>query len=334
MKKSRDEFIQKNSLCGGFLQSDSWMKFQADFGIRNHNISDKNFWSNILEYNLPLVGKYFYIPRGPISDKNIKKAELGKIIEDLINLAKINKAHWIRVDNFDNKIRSILKDKKYKAVKAPHDMQPRQIFVIDIDKKESEIMGEMKPKTRYNINLAQKKGVEIRLVENFENNSKKIERFINLIKKTGNRKGINFHPDEYYRKMFKNISNDNLRLYTAVYKNKIIAGALLVIYGEIAIYLHGASSDKYRNVMAPFLLQWEMIKEAKKLGATRYDFGGVSIDEADKERGEKWAGVTRFKKGFSKKTRPIEFSGSYDIVINSSRYCIYSLIQKIKSVFL
>jgi lipid II:glycine glycyltransferase (peptidoglycan interpeptide bridge formation enzyme) len=331
MKNNRDEFIQKNSPCGGFLQSDNWIKFQADFGIKNHNISDRNFWSNILEYKLPLVGKYFYVPRGPVRDKNINQDELANVINDLIELAKINKAAWIRIDNFDNKIKNILKSKKNKVVKAPHDMQPKQIFIININKDEDYILNEMKPKTRYNIKLAMKKGVQIKLTEDLDNNEK-IEKFLELVEKTGNRKGVNFHPRDYYRKMLKNISSDNLKLYLAVYNNKVIAGALLVIYGEIATYLHGASSDRDRNVMAPFLLQWEMIKEAKKMGATKYDFGGVSIDEYDEERGRKWAGVTRFKQGFSKETKPVEFSGSYDIIISPVRYWIYRWIQKMKAV--
>lgn len=332
MKNNRDDFIQKNSPCGGFLQSDDWIRFQSDFGIKNHNISDKNFWSNILEYRLPVVGKYFYIPRGPVKVKNIDKEELKNVIGDLIELAKINKANWIRVDNFDEKIKSVLKYKKNKVVKAPHDMQPKQIFIVDIAKDEEDILKEMKPKTRYNINLARKKGVKIIKINNFSKNKKELERFIDLIGETGDRKGLNFHSGDYYRKMLKNISQKRGGLFVAEYDRKIIAGAIMVIYGKIAIYLHGASSDKSRNVMAPFLLQWEMMREAKRLGASKYDLGGVSIDDCNKKRLEKWSGVTRFKQGFSKNSQPVEFSGSYDIIINPTSYWIYRLIQKIKSV--
>jgi len=332
MENNRDEFIQKNSPCGGFLQSNYWIKFQNDFGIKNHTISDKNFWSNILEYELPLVGKYFYIPRGPVFGKNINEKDLSAVMGDLIELAKINKAGWIRIDNFNKKIKNSLKNKENKVVKSPHDMQPRQLFIININKSEEEILSQMKPKTRYNIKLATRKGVKIEVIEGLDNNKKKIEDFLDLIEKTGNRKGINFHAKEYYRKMIKNIASDNLKLYLAVYKDKIIAGAILVGYGEIASYLHGASDDKDRNVMAPFLLQWQMIKDAKNMGAKRYDFGGVSIGENNKERERKWLGVTRFKQGFAKNNQPVEFSGSYDIIIYPIKYWTYRMIQKIKSV--
>lgn len=332
MENNRDEFIQKNSPCGGFLQSNSWIKFQNDFGIKNHTISDKNFWSNILEYKLPLVGRYFYIPRGPVFEKNINEKDLSAVMGDLIELAKINKAGWIRIDNFNKKIKNSLKNKKNKVVKAPHDMQPKQLFIIDIDKSEEDILAQMKPKTRYNIKLAIKKGVKIEVFENLDDNKKKIEEFLSLIEKTGDRKGINFHTKEYYRKMIKNIASDSLKLYFAVYKENIIAGSILAVYGETASYLHGASDDEDRNVMAPFLLQWQMIKDAKNMGAKRYDFGGVSIGEDNKEREQKWSGVTRFKRGFAKNNQPVEFSGSYDIIVNPIKYWTYRIIQKVKVV--
>ena len=211
-------------------------------------------------------------------------------------------------------------------------MQPKQIFIIDITKSDSEILSDMKPKTRYNINLAKKRGVKIKQVKISNSNEKEIDTFIDLIELTGDRKGINFHPREYYKKMLMGMDERKIKLYVAKYKKDVIAGAILVVYGKIATYLHGASSNKNRNIMAPFLLQWEMIKEAKRMGASKYDLGGVSIDDCDKKRLEKWSGVTRFKKGFSKEAQPVEFSGSYDIIVSPVKYWIYRLIQKIKAV--
>ncbi len=334
MENNRDKFIQKNSPCGGFLQSNEWINFQNKFGIKSHIISDRSFWSNILEYKLLLIGKYFYIPRGPVNEKDIEADELSNVMGDLIKLAKINKAAWIRIDNFGKKIQKALVDKKNNVVKAPHDMQPKQLFIINIDIDEKDILTQMKPKTRYNINLAVKRGVQIELIKNNATSNAQIEEFLNLVEKTADRKGITFHPKEYYRKMLENVNDSNFRLYLAKYKNRIIAGAIMVIYGEIAIYLHGASDDSDRDAMAPFLLQWQMIKDAKNSGVKKYDFGGVSIGEDNKEREQKWLGVTRFKQGFSKDNQPVEFSGSYDIIISPMRYWVYRFIQKIKSILI
>lgn len=333
MENSRDEFIEKNSPCGGFLQSNQWINFQNKIGIKNHIISDRNFWSNILEYRLPGVGKYFYIPRGPVLEKDIAENELKTVLSDLIELAKINKAGWIRVDIFDERMKKVLMDEKNKIVRAPHDMQPKQLFIIDIDKGEEEILAQMKPKTRYNIKLAQKRGVTVAGVGRNADENIKVEKFLELIKKTANRKEVVFHKPDYYKQMLQNISEDNLNLYLATYNNDIVAGALLVTYGEMATYLHGASADNYRNVMAPFLLQWEMIKIAKARGCKKYDFGGISINEENKLREKKWQGVTKFKQGFAKQTEAVEFSGSYDIIINPIKYWTYRTLQKIRSIF-
>ena len=148
------------------------------------------------------------------------------------------------------------------------------------------------------------------------------------MKITARRDGITPHSESYYRQMFETIPAENLKLYVAEYGDKIIAANLVIFYGNTATYLHGASDNKSRNVMAPYFLQWRQIQYAKAAGCTRYDFGGVKNDGDDKS----WAGITRFKSGFSPGTLPVEFPGSYDIVIDPVRYNLYRLIQKAKSM--
>jgi lipid II:glycine glycyltransferase (peptidoglycan interpeptide bridge formation enzyme) len=336
MQKNIDKFIWKNSPCGGFLQSEQWKIFQESVGIKTYNISGENFWSNILVYCLPIVGKYFYIPRGPVVEiSNFKfqnsNDEIFKQMQLIVDLAKKEKVGWIRIDNKIDNLENLIKENDFSLVKSPHDMQPKQLFIMDITKSEEDLLAQMKPKTRYNIRLAIKKGVQIEIIENL-NDKNKIEKFLNLIEKTESRKGVSFHPREYYRKMLKNISSSNLKLYIAVYKKRIVAGALLVIYGKVATYLHGASDGRDKNVMAPFLLQWQMIKEAKQVGCESYDFGGVSMGNSDSEIEKKWKGITTFKQGFSKSLQPLEFSGSYDIIVNPVKYWAYRIIQKLKTV--
>jgi lipid II:glycine glycyltransferase (peptidoglycan interpeptide bridge formation enzyme) len=297
--------------CGDydFLQSEEWRQFQEAAGRRTFLVSDKNFRASIIEHQLPIVGKYFYIPRGDISGA----------AEAIINLAKEEKASWIRID-------TDYKNSDYKIVKAPHDMQPKEVFVIDIGKNEEQLLGEMKAKTRYNIRLAEKKGVMTRIVDRGSHNEKYFGEFLRLVKITAQRDGITPHPDEYYRKMFEIIPGDILKLYIAEFGGKIIAANLVIFYGGTTTYLHGASDNEFRNAMAPYLLQWRQIQEAKKVGCTRYDFGGVKTNGDSS-----WAGITKFKTGFSPATQPFEFSGSYDIVISSMKYNVYRIMQRIKS---
>ncbi|MFA5777370.1 MAG: peptidoglycan bridge formation glycyltransferase FemA/FemB family protein [Parcubacteria group bacterium] len=302
---------RENSKNIDFLQSDEWRKFQEAVERKTFHVEHEGSWVNIIEHKLPVVGRYFYIPRGVIS-------ELENLIVDL---AKKENAGWIRFDvENEESLNSIKKNTNYEIRKAPHDMQPREIFEIDIAKPEEQLLAEMKSKTRYNINLAQKKGVKITV------GAKHIDKFIDLVSLTAKRKGIKFHLNNYYRKMIETIPENILKLYYAEYNNKIIAANLIVFYDETATYLHGATDDEYRNVMAPYLLQWQAIKDAKKRGFKKYDFGGV------KTAGDtNWSGITKFKLGFSQTAKPIEFLGSYDIIVNSLVYWFYRILQKFKS---
>jgi len=307
----RNKFIQENSPDGGFLQSDEWRKFQEATGKRTFNISGDGFWENIIEHELPVIGKYFYIPRGPLGEVKI---------DDVINLAKKEKANWIRMD-------VDYKNSKYNIEKAPHDMQPKELFIIDIMKSEEELLAEMKSKTRYNVKVAQKHDVKISVTDKLQSDSQKyLEKFLELVKITAKRDRITPHQESYYRKMFETIPAENLKLYIAEYEEKIIAANIVIYYGNIATYLHGASDNEYRNVMASYLLQWQAILNAKKAGLEKYDFGGVKTGGDNS-----WAGITKFKTGFSPNTKPMKFSGSYDVVINSAKYNLYRVIQKIKS---
>lgn len=329
LQEEKSENLTENNFVGkDFLQSDEWRRFQESVGRKVFQFSENNFQANITERNLPFVGNYFYIPRGPIFSENIN-IEIGKNkIQKLIELAKREKIGWIRFDPMNEKILEFFKkNTKSKIIKAPHDMQPKEIFVMDILKSEENLLAEMKAKTRYNIKLAEKKGVVVDDGQNSKNR-KYVEEFLNLTEIMAKRNKIVSHSEDYYRKMLETISENVLKLYVAKYKEKVIVANLMVFFDKTCIYLHGASDDEFRNVMAPYFLQWRQICDAKKAGCVRYDFGGIDTKNEKKS----WAGITRFKKGFSPKTKSVEFPGSYDIVINPARYFLYRKIQKIKSV--
>lgn len=342
-------------MFNNFLQSEEWRKFQEAFGRKTFCVSrphpnplpqagevEFDFYASIIEHTLPIVGNYFYIPRGPIIEK--------QGIDELINLAEKEKVGWMRFDPENQKALEIIKKStNLKIIKAPHDVQPKEILVLDISKNEEEILAQMKSKARYNIRLAEKKGISLRITNKYEytnGNRKDFNEFLRLTKIMAKRQGITPHPDEYYTKMLEIIPAEMLKLYVAEYEGRVIAANLMVFFGDTATYLHGASDDDYRNVMAPYLLQWRAIQEAKQKGCTKYDFGGVkttlssstsptspSIPLLRKEREVgSWSGITRFKIGFAPNTKPIEFPGSYDIVISPMKYWLYRFIQKIKSI--
>ncbi len=327
MENNKNSFIQQNSPDGGFLQSNEWKNFQEAVGRKTYHLEGESFWANIIKHQLPIVGKYFYIPRGPILKKSSlenNKERLKKIIK----LAKKEKAGWIRIEPVTkNQLVEIEKNINYKIQKAPHDMQPREVLVVDILKTEEELLAQMKSKTRYNIRLAGKKNVKI-IVAQEKNKQQYLEEFWRLAQITAKRQGIVSHPKEYYQKMIATIPRDKLNIFVAQYQGQVTAVNLVIFFGEMATYLHGASDDKYKNVMASYLLQWQQMRIAQKKGMMRYDFGGVSIESGKNS----WRGITRFKSGFSPKTKPVKFPGSYDIIINPMRYYLYRTIQNIRSL--
>ncbi len=346
MSESLNNFIQFNSPDGGFLQSSYWQKFQERVGRKTHDISasDENgelvAWANIIEHTLPIVGKYFYVPRGPIIIQNSKfkiqnyKAKFKSFLDNLIKLADENSISWVRIEPASDEMLKFLRSnlKNIKIKKSAVDMQPREILMLDISGSEEKILGEMKQKTRYNIRLAEKKGVKIFV----SGEEKYIREFLRLIKITAKRDKITTHPDDYYRKMLEVIPSDILKLYVAEYEGKIIAANLVVFFGKTATYLHGASDNEHRNVMAPYLLQWQAIQDAKYAGCEKYDLGGVKKPHPNplliKERGNSWAGITKFKTGFVPNTKPVQFPGCYDIVLNPAKYNLYRILQKIKRI--
>ena len=339
-KAQMSQNIEKNE----FLQSHEWLKFQEDFGRRTFSVEDENFSAKIIEHVLPVVGRYFYVPRGPViknsklqisNTKQITNEEfqITKGIQELVDLAKKENAGWIRVEPNDSHLLDLIHS-NWRVVKAPYDVQPKEIFRIDISKSEEQLLGEMKSKTRYNIRLAQKHEVSVQVISNFklQISKKYVDTFLKLTKEMAARQGIVPHPDEYYQKMFETFPTEMLRLYVAEYNGNIISANLMLFFGDTATYLHGASSNSDRNVMAPFLLHWQAILDAKERGYKWYDFEGVQTEATIHKKHSNLSGVTAFKMGFSITTKSVVFPGTYDIIVNPRQYALYKGLQKAKMI--
>ena len=118
--------------------------------------------------------------------------------------------------------------------------------------------------------------------------------------------------------MWEHLAPDNLKLILAYYNNEPIAGMLMTVFSETATYLHGGTSQKYKDAMAPFLMHWEAIRIAKKLGLKNYDFGGIAPDG---DPTHSWAGITRFKKSFS--GFEVVYPGTFDLIYSPIWYNVY-----------
>jgi peptidoglycan pentaglycine glycine transferase (the first glycine) len=326
-----------------FLQSAEWLRLQEAVGKSTLPFEEGDFVANGIVHALPVVGQYVYVPRGPQqSNDQSPNSNFQKGMQQLIELAEKKEVKWVRVEpETEGILEEIKKLVPYKVVRAPHDMQPREVFKIDITKTEEELLVGMKSKTRYNIRLAEKRGVKVFVTRE----EKYIENFLDLITATSGRKGITSHPKSYYQQFFQTLPEDMCRLFVAEYEGVVVAANIVIVYGNTATYLHGGTADVHRDVMAPYLLQWEQIKMAKALGCMQYDFGGIKTENNQqptinskqllKYRSD-WSGITKFKMGFSPNTAPTVFPGTYDIVLDSAVYFLYDIlrhIQKLKRLF-
>lgn len=342
-KNEWNKFIAENNPeC--FLQTWQWGEFQKSAGKKVWRIAvideDKIMASvQIIKHNLSFLGSYLYCPRGPIIKIQNPKSKYQKILEILCRkieeIARKEKGVFLKIEPaMEANQESGIKNEEYLKgfIKSNAEIQPKNTLMVDLKKSEEELLAEMKQKTRYNIRLSEKRGVKIKISSDCASGFPK---FWSLIEETSKRNKIASHPRKYYLKMLEtlkengNITENKLfaRMYLAEYNGKIIASSIVLFFSDFAVYLHGASSNEDKNVMAAYLLQWKQILDAKKIGCKKYDFWGIA---ADGEK-ENWKGITRFKRGFGGFEK--KYVGSFDAAYDKAGYFQYGVIKRLKTSF-
>ncbi|MEK7493626.1 MAG: peptidoglycan bridge formation glycyltransferase FemA/FemB family protein, partial [Patescibacteria group bacterium] len=211
--------------------------------------------------------------------------------------------------------------------------QPQETTIVDCALSEEEMLSRMKPKTRYNIKVAQRHGVKI--ISPDDQTQLDPEIFLSLLSLTATRHRFRTHTARYYRLMLESLLPQGAsvvdhacaaRLFYAQYGGEVTACALVMFFGKRATYLHGASNDVQKNVMAPYVLHWEIMKYAQKAGFLEYDMWGVATEGSSEETKRKWGGFSRFKLGFGGAVahRP----GAYDFPLRPLWYTIYRGAKK------
>jgi peptidoglycan pentaglycine glycine transferase (the first glycine) len=184
-----------------------------------------------------------------------------------------------------------------------HNIQPPRTIIVDLRGTEEEILARMKQKTRYNIRLAEKKGVTVRPWDD-------LSAFHDMMLVTGDRDGFGVHSEKYYQQAFDLLHPKEMcELLLAEFEGKPLAALFIARHGSRAYYLYGASTDEERNRMPTYLLQWEAMKWAKARGSEEYDLWGVPDEEQEtlessfESRHDGLWGVYRFKRGFGGELR-------------------------------
>jgi lipid II:glycine glycyltransferase (peptidoglycan interpeptide bridge formation enzyme) len=299
------------------LQTGEWGELKSAFGWKPIRIVSGELGVQILFRKLPLGFTIGYIPKAVISNQlSVNNEQFWKEID---SVCKFHRAVFLKLepDSWDSEF--ILHPSSF--ILSKHNIQPPRTLIVDLRGTEEEILARMKQKTRYNIRLAEKKGVIVRPWDDLES-------FHKMMLITGGRDGFGVHSLEYYRRVYELFHPKGLcELLVAEYDGRPLAALFVARYGRRAYYLYGASTDEERNRMPAYLLQWKAMKWAKARGCEEYDLWGVpDEDEATLEtsfetrRDGLW-GVYRFKRGFGGQLK--RAAQAMDQVYNPLLYWLY-----------
>jgi peptidoglycan pentaglycine glycine transferase (the first glycine) len=337
-----NKFIIANSHPASFLQSFEWGEFNAQVLGKNiikwAAVDDDNELQALalgIEKDLPAGKTFYYCPRGIIYNQKQEVASWAEIFGQILKKVwtQPRRSIFIRVSppyEFVDYKDGFFQRLGFTRPKIlAHLEEPKKISVLELSHSIDKLLQAMHPKTRYNIRLAEKKGVKIRRISHASGvQEKELKIFCELIQTTAKRDKIKAYSSTYYQNLFRYFSDTKkdmtITQYIAEYQGKALSSLMVVYFGDTATYLHGASSDELRNLMPNYLIQWQAIKDAQDQGFKHYDFGGISEDNPA------WTGITRFKQGFGGKE--IMYLGTWDLVIHYGWYTTFRLAKAIKEL--
>ncbi|MDD2619218.1 MAG: peptidoglycan bridge formation glycyltransferase FemA/FemB family protein [Syntrophomonadaceae bacterium] len=330
-KERYDSFIDAHPK-GHFLQLWEWGQVKQGMGweplplvLEEDGIIKASLL--ILKRKLPIPGLkkcIFYSPRGPVVD--IENEELCQaLFKGAEKVARDEGAILLKIDPDvaieQQKFKDILIKCGFRANETGLDfegVQPRFVFRLDVSGTEKQLMENMHAKWRYNIRLAAKKKVSIKIAQNKED----LRVFYEILKETASRDHFLVRGYEYFAWIWDYMVEKNYaKIFLAEYEGQTIAATLALITGDKVWYLYGASSNNYRSVMPNYLIQWEMIRWARQQDCKLYDFRGVS---GDMDETNPLYGLYRFKKGFGGDM--IEFAGEWDMVYSRLFFWLWNKV--------
>jgi peptidoglycan pentaglycine glycine transferase (the first glycine) len=310
-----DQFLE-NHPKGHFMQTRMWGRHKSKWNWEAILYYDGN---NELKGSLAvLIRRIPFLPcsimygcRGPVCDPD-DFTTVRELVNGAKQLAKKRRCYLIKLDPDIKSDNTAFKNELISLGFTPppdnknfETIQPRYVFRLNLEgRTEEDVFKSFESKTRYNIRLAMKKGVEVS-VRGLES----VREFYEIMNETGIRDKFFVRNESYFRSLLTNLG-ENVRLYMAYYQGKPLAGSIAVKFGDKVWYLYGASRNCCRNVMPNYLLQWEMIRWAIESGCKIYDFRGVSGDISPENP---LYGLYRFKKGFGGEFT--EFLGEFDLVL-------------------
>lgn len=240
-------------------------------------------------------------------------------------------SHWCKENDFDdNGVLKRLPDKTFQEFhlnygtcnwnlkKSNNNILPANTILLDLHKEEDQILAQMKPKTRYNIKLGLRKGIEVKAA-----GLEGLDIWYKLYYETANRNKLHVNDLSYFKtvlasKLENCPDNVQVKLLIAYADGEPLAAMFLALSSHRATYLYGASSSERRNLMPTYALQWKAIQIAKANACIEYDMFGIAPRN---EPSHPMYGLYKFKHGFGGQI--FHQLGCWDYPFELDKYSIF-----------
>ncbi len=324
--KKYEEFVSSHPR-GHFVKSLKWAEFKKPWKYDAFMSVDEA--GNVLGSMLIMTSRvpktkytHMYCPRGPVTNDG-DTATLLELLAESRRLGDKYNAYELSIDPDITEEDPYLSELCHAGFSVnntkhrPEYLQARYVFRLPINgRDEEEIFAAFHSKTRYNVRLSVKKGVTSRI-----GTKEDLPAFVEIMKETAARDGFIARSLKYFEDMYDALAPDNLRLYLMEYEGQVLSGAIAILYGDKVWYLYGASSNRERNRMPNYMMQWEMIKWTIENNCNIYDFRGITGDM------EKTTldGLIRFKAGFAGER--CDFVGKLDMFFKPNTARVIESLQ-------
>ena len=337
------------------LQTGFWGRFKSPAGWSSRAFS----WTTadgsppdggrflVLERRFPGGLGMAYVPYGPEVDSGMSAARTSSLLASLAGELKPHLSPRCFMIRFDlcggtsgpGGTAIPAPDPLTRPLRrAPYRVQPSDTVILPLTGDAGEpledaaLLAGMHKKTRYNIRLAARKGVEITRLSG-DAALARLPEWYRLYRETGRRDGISLHPEHYYRRLFEMAAEGagtgrpgpGLSLYMARHDRDDLAGIIVSRSGRRSVYMYGASSSVKRELMPNHLLQWTAIRDARDDGAAEYDFFGIPPAD-DPEH--PMHGLWRFKTGFGGNLH--HYRGAWDVPCSGPIYRLYAVAERLR----
>jgi peptidoglycan pentaglycine glycine transferase (the first glycine) len=314
--------------AGNLLQSWEWGEIRARQRWKPYRLAIEDRQgrlraaASVLARRAPLLGNLLYLPEGPVLDYDDGPA-LDAVTIALRRLGARVGAVAVKIDPHVTPASArlhralILRGYRIGHRRGRFEgTQPRHRVVVPLppDGDADRLLASFHAKTRYNIRLAERRGVTVAEV-----GRERLADFHRMLEVTCARDGFAERSLAYFEQVWDGLAAaDMIRLFFARHEGDDLAAALLTVIGREAVYAWGASANTKRNLMAPYAVQWAMMRFAMARGCTRYDMTGVPKDLREDAAGY---GLYRFKRGFHDAVDT--FQGEYDLPLRPVPYAAW-----------